>query len=401
MSARIAVILCLVSMVACVRRVETASDLPRTATSPQTPVSSAPEGPAASTEGAPADRTIRPDPIVVTVTKAELAISELSDEELFRAGTSAMGGGDNLKALLHFERLADHFPESPRRPQSLYNAGILLLKMKENAGAARRFSESVRAFGATTTQGIDARFRLADALYFVGDVDGAVGTLEKLSQETGIPAVRRVEANVKRGVCQFNAGRLAASESTLREALDEIREHLREEVRDAYLPSQAEFYLGEVQRQQFINAPFDPGSGTEAALFAALEAKAQLLLNAQSHYVRCMRIGHGEWATASGYRVGELYELFHHQMLEARAPTDLDAERAEVYREEVRKKVRVLVEKAVHVYEKTLQTADRVGATNPFIAQTKVQLDRLRGILRDTPADKADSKPSENKRNTN
>ena len=59
----------------------------------------------------------------------------------------------------------------------------------------------------------------------------------------------------------------------------------------------------------------------------------------------------------------------------------------------------MLVEKAVHVYEKTLETAERVGAKNPFILQTKVQLDRLRGILRDTPADKDAPKRTENKRN--
>jgi TolA-binding protein len=386
------VALTLLALVACVRRIETA---PVGASS----AANRPDGAEAASKRAEPptalpkasdDRTLRLDPIEIKSSPAERALGDLTDEELFRIGTSAMGGGDNVKAALHFERLAEQFPESPRRPQALYNAGILQLKMKEHALAARRFADAARAFGPVTEQGIDARFRLADALYFLGDVDGAVQTLERIGQETSLSAKRRAEAEVKRGICLYNSGRLEESERVLRSAIEEIREHLRDEVHDGFLPSQAEFYLGEVNRQQFVSARFDPG-GTEASLLAALEAKAQLLLDAQNHYVRCMRHGHGEWAVASGYRVGELYQLFHKQMTESPLPADMDAERAEVYREEVQKKVRILVEKAVHVYEKTLATAERVGATNAFVPLVRTQLDRLRSYLRETAESKAPS----------
>ena len=105
------------------------------------------------------------------------------------------------------------------------------------------------------------------------------------------------------------------------------------------------------------------------------------LLSAQGHYLRCIRVGHPEWATAGGYRIGELYQNLYEHIAEAKPPADLNEEEADVYREELRNRVRVLVTKAIDAYEQTLAAAERVGATNPFVQQTRVQLEKMKTLL--------------------
>ncbi len=326
------------------------------------------------------DRTIVFEPVVITASREQVAISSLNDAELYAIGQASMGGGDNAKALLHFERLADFFPASKYRPEVLFKSGILLERMKDYAGALSRFLDAAKAYG-DTPEGGDAKFKAADQYYFLGEYDQAIGILEPLSYATYLPGVRHAEADTKRAVCLFSAGRLDESEKLLRSIIKEIQDELRDDTRDGYLPSQAQFYLAEIFRQHFLDAKLDPANSTQAKLLEDLEYKAQMLLSAQGHYLRCIRVGHPEWATASGYRIGELYQELYEQLTDATPPRDLDADQVEVYREELRNRIRVLVTKAIDAYEQTLATAERVGATNPFVSQTRLQLDKMKTLL--------------------
>ena len=326
------------------------------------------------------DRTMRFEPVVITASPEQVAISSLNDAELFAIGNAAMGGGDNAKACLHFERLADNFPKSGYRPEALFKAGQLLERMKDYAGALSRFLEASKAYG-ETPEGAEASFKAADEYFFMSDYDRAVALLEPLTHAAYLPGVRQAEAKTKTGVCLFTAGKLDDSEKILRAVVKEIQDELRDETHDGYLPSQAQFYLAEIYRQHFEDIKLDPVTSTEQKLLEDLEAKAQMLLSAQGHYLRCIRVGHPEWATASGYRIGELYQSLYEQMVDARPPQDLDKDQVEAYQVELRNRIRILVSKAIVAYEQTLTAAERVGATNPFIAQTRTSLEKMKALL--------------------
>ena len=45
----------------------------------------------------------------------------------------------------------------------------------------------------------------------------------------------------------------------------------------------------------------DPASETKEQLMKDLETKAEMLLSAQGHYLRCIRVGHPEWATGERF----------------------------------------------------------------------------------------------------
>lgn len=336
------------------------------------------------------DRTIRFEPVIIQPSRESVELSALDDTQLNAIGNTAMAAGDNAKAVIHFERLADFFPESTLRPVALYKAGLLLEKMKDYAGALSRFLEAAKADG-ETAEGGEARFKAADEYFFLGDYEAAITLLQPLSYATYLPGVRHAEADTKRAVCLFTEGKYDDAEKLLRAVLKDIDANYRDETHDGYLPSQAQFYLAEIFRQRFLELKLDPIGRTKEQLGDDLEHKAELLLTAQGHYLRCIRYGHPEWATASGYRIGELYQNLYQQMIDAKPPAEINAEEADAYHEELNNRVRVLVTKAIDAYEQTLATAERVGATNPFVQQTRVDLNRMKALLAPSEAAKAPS----------
>jgi uncharacterized coiled-coil protein SlyX len=124
----------------------------------------------------------------------------------------------------------------------------------------------------------------------------------------------------------------------------------------------------------------DPAKGSDA-LANDLNYKAELLLSAQGHYLRSIRVGNGHWATASGSQIGALYENLYEHLMNSPAPAELDAEAAEVYREEVRKKIRVLLTKSINIYERTLEAAERIGSQNAFVDKTRQSLEKMKARL--------------------
>jgi hypothetical protein len=119
----------------------------------------------------------------------------------------------------------------------------------------------------------------------------------------------------------------------------------------------------------------------EPGLSAAIETKAEFLLSAQGHYLRSIRKGDGEWATAAGFRIGEMYEAFYDELVHAPEPRGLTPEQQALYRDELHKKVRNLIEKAVRIYEQTLSQAQQSNAQSSYRQKTQDALDRLHKLL--------------------
>jgi tetratricopeptide (TPR) repeat protein len=231
---------------------------------------------------------------------------------------------------------------------------------------------------------LDAAFRAAECCYHLDRYAQAVEILATIAARRDISAQDRLQAKVQRGICMIEQQHLPEAEQALREALDDWEAAKDTERLDAYFPAQAEFFLGEIFRLHFEGVALDPDRG-EDQLGKALENKCELLLSAQGHYLRAIRMGEGQWATASGFRVGALYEALRKAMLEAKVPASLDAEQAQVYREELRRRVRVLVTKAMAVYERTLEAAERLGIESPFVTETRRSLERMKELLLEEP----------------
>ncbi|MFN2547765.1 MAG: hypothetical protein ABR567_10060 [Myxococcales bacterium] len=310
------------------------------------------------------------EPTVITAGPPEqVALGEMDDATLFDVGTRAFQAGDFAKAAACFDRI------SQPRPASIWNAALAY----ERLG---RFDEALARYGSYIKLKNDPEAQSHAALmeYKLGRLDDAGKRLHELASRPGLPSLQKASAMMQEAVCRIENGARADGELLLRAAL-EIYEKDNEELVDPALPAQAEFWLGEAFRGSFRAEALDPGSMDEKQLGDALERKAQFLLSAQGHYLRCIRRGDGEWATAAGFRIGEMYEDLYQQMVNAPLPRGLDEQQSSLYRQQLHAKVKTLVEKAIRIYEQTLSTAQRAGAKNPYVQKTEEALDRLRRLL--------------------
>jgi tetratricopeptide (TPR) repeat protein len=318
-------------------------------------------------------------PAEVKVTPLDLELSGKNDEELFAIGTAAFEAKDFRRAATAFARLADLHPGSRHEAAALYDAGLAYERLEEWRLAMERF----RAL-ATRWEGpdaVDAAFRVAECQYHLRDLEDARATLDALARREDLPPAEHVRALAQRGIVELEAGRPEQAEKSLRLAISAWQSANERERLDDHDVAQAQFYLGEVYRGWFQAIRLDPSAGDEARLARELEDKAEMLLSAQGHYLRVIKIGNAEWAVAAGARIGELYDALHGELTGAPLPPGLDAEHAEVYRAELRRKVRVLVTKAISVYERTLAAAERTGVENRFVEQAHAALERMKSAL--------------------
>lgn len=323
---------------------------------------------------------VRFDDLVIT---GDLELSKLNDEELFAQGTSFFAAEEFAQAARYFGRIADFHAHSKHRREALYNAGLALTRLKQWDEALARFielSDPVKGQG----DALDAAFQVALVLYKSERFTEAVEVLQKIANRTDVSPSKRLEARVQQGICEIEAGlpagRFDVAEKTLRDALSYWQELPEKDGVDDYVPGQAQFYLGEIFRLHYESVVLDGRQDTEK-LAKDLEYKSELLLSSQGHYLRAIRVGNGYWATASGQRIGNLYENMYEHMMNAPTPSDLDASENETYRAELRKKIRVLITKAITVYERTLEAAERIGSVNPFVEETKQSLQRMKQLL--------------------
>jgi hypothetical protein len=328
-----------------------------------------------STQGQGSSAALHFDEVVIT---GDLELEKLNEEELFAAGTSFFAAQDFAQAARYFGRICDFFPKSKHRREALYNAGLALEKTQHWDDAWVRFTELANP--KATGDSLDAAFRVAEVLYHLQRFDEAIEVLRIIGNRDDLSADKRIEAKVQQGVCEVEAGHIDVAETTLRNTLTFWQALSDKDLIDEYFPGQAQFFLGEIFRTHYEGVELDARKPADK-LSADLEYKSELLLSAQGHYLRAIRIGNGYWATAAGQRIGNLYENMYEHMVHAPAPSELSATEQEVYRAEVRKKVRVLITKAITVYERTLEAAERIGATSPFVQTTRESLQRMKSLL--------------------
>jgi tetratricopeptide (TPR) repeat protein len=326
------------------------------------------------------------DPERIEVSRLDLELAGKNDEELFAIGQAAFAAGDLPRAANAFGRLADLFPRSRREATALFNAGLAWHKQEKYRLALERYTTLLRKYEGPDAD--EAAFKAAECRYHLEELPEARALLDALAKRTDLAPADHVRALAQRGIVELEAGLTTEAEQSLRLAVSAWRQASEQERLDDYYPAQAQFYLGEVYRQHFLALALDPSKVDEARLARDLEDKAGLLLSAQGHYLRAIRIGNPDWAVAAGFRIGELYDAFHAAMTEAPLPPGLDEEETEAYRAELKKKVRVLVTKAIAIYEQTLAVAGRTRIeNNRFVAQTQASLERMKRALAEVPAE--------------
>ena len=335
-----------------------------------------------------------PPVTIVAGSASDRELAQLNEPELFAKGKAAFAAGSYAPAARYFDRGADAYPDGPLHASMAYDSALAHLQLHEWALALERF-RALADPGHGQGDALDAAFQEATCRYFLEDYAGAAALLTTLAARRDITESQRLQAGVDLGVCEVELGQLAPAEHELRESLKAYAADAAEERMPEDVAGKAEFFLGEIYRLYFDAVKLDPSKGTLDDLGRQLEGKAEELLSAQGHYLRAIRTGSSHWATGAGFRIGALYEEMYDALVNAPLPPGLSEAEAQVYRAELRRRVKVLVSKATHIYDQTLAAADRIGEDNPFVNQTRQSLERMKAILLDDSAAAAPAAPAE------
>jgi tetratricopeptide (TPR) repeat protein len=297
---------------------------------------------------------------------------------LFERASIAYGQKDFASALALFDRVVADWPGSRYVVPSLYNAGLALEAKGDLAAAAGRYRR-ITVEHADAKDAIDAWYRLGFVLAAAKSWPDAVDTYGRILERKDLGLGDRIEALARRGVAQFNNKDVLAAEHTFRDELAFYHAHETEERLDTdFFVAMGAYYLGECAHEQYRLLPVRL---PEKQLARDLDAKARLVLVAQSRFLDAMRVDNAEWATAAGFQIGSLYREFYDDLVGAPVPPALSGEARQVYLDEVRKQVKTLLQKAIGIHEKNVLMAERIGAHNDWVRRSNEQVEQLKKLL--------------------
>src|SRR6478735_7012019 len=175
--------------------------------------------------------------------------------------------------------------------------------------------------------------------------------------------------------------RLAAGEDAQAEiAISKARDIIERESLDAAGRVPAElapvyFALGELRRVRAERIHFVP---VPENFGAALEQRCQLLLDAQSAYSDAMRAYDSHWSAMAGYRVGELYQKLHEEMMQVPPPQAANTERRrQLFEGAMRLRYSILLDKAKSMLDHTVAMAERTGEQSPWVLKSRQARDAI------------------------
>jgi tetratricopeptide (TPR) repeat protein len=316
---------------------------------------------------------------------ARIAIDAYDAGDLFGRASAAYREEVYPLAIKLFRQVVEEFPGTEFASPALYNAGLASERLSDFQKATTFYETLVDKYPESEDI-TDALFRLTGAYEALEMWEDAARTLDKLmTKRRDLEAIERVECLARKGAALIHLNRPHEARENLKKAVMFYRAGSDiSPTAPTYFYAMAKFKIGEIIENEMraIVLPAD-----EAAIGKALEKKCQLLLDAQTAYTDAIRVAHSHWAAAAAYRIGHLYRILWGDMMTAPPPSDLNEKEQDIYREILRKQIRVLLKKAVRQWERVLSMADRLALSNEWVERTKADLADIREILALNPDD--------------
>ncbi|TKC94128.1 hypothetical protein [Polyangium fumosum] len=331
--------------------------------------------PAPKVDGGP---VIEVSPVVVSsYTEADLV-------QEFERAKALLLGGKHREAAEVFDKLERHAPDGEIGAASLYNAAVGYEALGEREASATRLRELVRRFPGHALER-SALFRLGRALAYLERWSELVAVAEKLIARQDLVVLEVIEARGARalGLVEQDLVEEAAREITTARDLVE-RERLGEAGKPPIELAQLWFALGEVRRKRSEAIKFEPMPPNFAE---TLEKRCQGLLDAQGAYTEAMRSLDAHGSAMAGYRVGQLYQELHRDVMRVPPPAAADTLRKkQLFEGAMRLRYRVLLEKGLKMMEGTVRLGDRTGEASAWIGRAREAQRALELALADEKA---------------
>jgi tetratricopeptide (TPR) repeat protein len=323
----------------------------------------------------------------------ELGLVDFDAITLYQEGLRLHESGRCDRAVAFYDRLIEEFSSSRYFSAAAFNAGRCLEELDRTEEAVLRYRVITRGLE-KSKDWVDAGFRESRCLSSLGKHPEASELLERLVNREDLTVSDRIDALVLKGEALKQMCELIKAETAFRRALRIYRKRERDEYLDPVPAARAEFRLSEMTEERFLAAPLRL---PEEQMNADLGAKAALLLLAQGGYLRTIRYGDPDWATAAGYRIGNLYLHLHKAMEQALVPNDLSEDEARIYKDLLRKRTAVLLRKALKVFQMTVNLAERTRIKNRWTQAASRQIafvkNQVLSLYDDLPESRPDDEP--------
>ncbi len=304
-------------------------------------------------------------------------IAAFDAQSLFEEATTAFQKHEFDECDAAYEKLLDRFPESRFAHSALYNRGLCLEQLSQHIQAAAHFRRHAQ-LAKDLKDRRDGEFRWGYNLVKAGDHPTAVDLYTRLLAAEDIGDADRAECHLRRGTALIALRRPGAGEKDLKKSMEFVRIAYDGVLRGNDLYAEAHYRRAEIYQALSHGVRLVlPISGMRDRL----ANKVKFFRQAQSSYIDSLNVQHAYWATAAGLRLGELYEQFYLDVMDADVPKDLSKEEKEVYFVELRKSLQPVLEQSLSIYEKNITMSQRLGAENEWVTETESRVARLRGLI--------------------
>jgi len=329
----------------------------------------APAPSAAKINGAPAGSAELPRTVVTPQSTTDIP-------ELFAKATAEGQAKHYEVSASEFERAFQLDPDGPLADRSLFESAEMYDLAGKHAEALARYEQVARRFPKSNLDRV-ARVRALRLLTYLEQYpragELAESTAAKYKDLLGFDQLAVLAA---RALSRLSAGDDVQAESAISKARDIIeRESLDAAGRVPAELAPVYFALGELRRMRaerihFVPAPENFG--------VALEQRCQLLLDAQSAYSDAMRAYDSHWSAMAGYRVGELYQKLHEEMMQVPPPKAAESERQrQLFEGAMRLRYSILLSKAKAMLDHTVAMADRTGEQSAWVLKSRQARDAI------------------------
>jgi tetratricopeptide (TPR) repeat protein len=337
---------------------------------------------ATQTSPQPGGEVVRLDmePIKIEATKDGdgVHIEAFDAPELFEHAGKALSDKRFDDAIAEYQKLLKSFPESSYVRPTFYNLGLAQIGKKDWPSAIDSFKALIDRFPAHA-DAKDSLFQLGACYAEQGNWPASAEVCARLLDRKDLTADDRIEAIARRGFAQFNLNDVDTAEKTFRSAVA-YKQQIDTEERlstDFYLAF-SQYHIGQIFHLRFRKAPLRL---PDSQLDKDLDQKAHLLLTAQRAYIDTIKFGNPAWASAAGFQVGSLYEELYDAFVNVPVPAELDKEARQVYVEELRKKIRILLEKSLRWQRENLLMIERLGVASEWADKSKLAYAKVLKLL--------------------
>lgn len=301
-----------------------------------------------------------------------VVVSPYGEAELvaeFERAKALLLGGNHHEAAEVFDKLERFAPDGEIGAASLYNAAVAYEVLGQRETSAARHRELLRRFPGHALER-SSLFRLGRALAYLERWSELVVVADKLLARKDLVVLEQIEARGARalGLVEQDLVEEAAREVSVARDLVE-RERLGVSGKPPIELAQLWFVVGEVRRKRSEAITFVPVPPNFAE---TLEKRCQGLLDAQGAYTEAMRSLDAHGSAMAGYRVGQLYQELHRDVMRVPPPAGADTLRKkQLFEGAMRLRYRVLLEKGLDMMKGTVRLGDRTGEASAWIGRAR------------------------------